>query len=145
MIIGGLSEKDVQKISSLLKSESISFTVEMDNSMMDANDYSLKNDLRHLSSPSISTHILSIYLPEDSFSNMSDNLKKNLLEFGVTNEIPDELDLTSLSPEPIQFEMTKGNKRVVGKNFLYECLLAVIVSIVIYFFFGEVYLPNWFN
>jgi hypothetical protein len=145
VIIGALSERDVEKISLLLKGENISFTVEMDTSMMEANDYSLKNDLRHLSSPSISTHILSINLPEGSFSKMSDDLKKNLLEFGITNEIPVELDLTSLNPEPIQHEIINGNKRLVGKNFLYECILTVIVSIVIYFLFGEFNLPHWLN
>jgi hypothetical protein len=123
MIIGGLSEKEVNVIEKLLKAENIEFTIIKDDSIINSNKESMKYDLRHLDSPSISTHVLAIELKEDGFEKMSESLKKELLKLGITNQIPDELELNNSEVEPIQSELNKGNKRLVGHNFLHQILL----------------------
>ncbi|MAX67723.1 MAG: hypothetical protein QF441_03220 [Bacteriovoracaceae bacterium] len=123
MLIGGLSEQEVQKIKRLLETENISYLIKTDTSILETNSESIQHNLRHLNSPSISTHILAIELSEDAFNKMSQKLKNELLEFGVSDEVPQELELTEETPQNIQSEITKGNKRIIGHNLLHQIML----------------------
>jgi hypothetical protein len=125
MKFGGLSEKEIQKITELLSAEQIVFEVKTDAAMLDNNDESMKNNLRHLNSPSISTHVLSLVVEENAFSKMSKSLKNNLLELGITDEVPSELDFLDKEPELIQKELIKGDKRLIGKSFLHQLVVGV--------------------
>jgi hypothetical protein len=134
MIFGGLSEKEVEKITNALKNESIKFEVSEDASITDANEVSMKNNLRHLSPPSFSTHMLSVLISEDAFSNMSNGLKETLLTFGITNEVPEEFSELTSEPENIHLEITKGNKRVIGTNFIHTILFMLLIALITYYF-----------
>lgn len=92
MIFGGLSEKEVSGISDLLNDQNIKFDVQLDDNMMDSNDQSIQNDLRYLKAPSISQNILSIEINDEVFGEMSNDLKNQLLEFGISNEVPSEYE-----------------------------------------------------
>lgn len=123
MKIGGLSEKEVDVISELLATENIAHEIQVDQEMLDANNQSMQYNLRHLSAPSISTDVLSIQISEKAFSEISKDLKEKLLDHGVTDEIPSELDFTSEHAGSIQSELLKGRKRVVGINFSHQLLI----------------------
>ena len=92
MIIGGLSEKELAQISELLDFENINYEVSTDDSMVNANNESMSYDLRHLHPPNISTSILAIKLQDNAFESMSEDLKKKLLDYGVTDQVPEEFD-----------------------------------------------------
>lgn len=140
MIIGGLSEKEVLEIEKLLSRERIEYKIIKDDSIIDSNKESMQYNLRHLSSPSISTHVLAIELKEDGFEKMSESLKAELLKLGVTDQIPDELEFNDSQVEPIQSELNKGSKRLVGHNFLHQIFLfagAGIIYLVIKYIFQD--------
>lgn len=125
MIIGGLSEKEVESLTRLLQSESISHEIITDDSMLEANQESMQYNLRHLNSPSISTHVLAIRLADGALDNISENVKKSLLQYGVTHQVPEEFMDMDQAPENIQREINKGNQRIVGYNFLHQILLGL--------------------
>jgi hypothetical protein len=72
MKFGGLSESEIQVISKILESEGITFQIETDSDIAFFNERSIKNNLRHLSPPNISTHILSILIEDKDFELISD-------------------------------------------------------------------------
>lgn len=124
MKFGGLSEKEIQKLTELLDAEGISFDVSTDQDMIDNHNQSMKYNLRHLNAPSISNHILSLVINDESFSKMSPELIEQLLSFGITNKIPSDLEFSEEAPELIQKELLKGNERLVGSSFLHQLLIA---------------------
>jgi hypothetical protein len=126
VIIGGLSEQEIKKISELLKSEEIPFEVKTDESMIAANQQSMKNNIRHLTAPSISTHILSIKVKEESFNHMSSGLKESLLEFGITDQVPSEIELQNTEPEIIRNHLNRNNNRIIGANFKHQIIFGLI-------------------
>ena len=123
MKFGGLSEKEIKNITNLLGAEGIVFEIKTDQDMIDSNDESMKHNLRHLSSPSISTHVLSINVEDEAFLTMSEELKEKLLEFGITDQVPDELEFSNVEPEMIQSELLNGNKRLIGKSLLHQLVI----------------------
>ena len=48
MLIGGLSEQEVQKIKRLLETENISYLIKTDTSILETNSESIQHNLRHL-------------------------------------------------------------------------------------------------
>ena len=68
MLFGGLSEKEIKLITELLKSSNIDYKISEDQIIKETNDSSIQYDLRHLNSPSISTHILAIEIQDSSLS-----------------------------------------------------------------------------
>jgi hypothetical protein len=114
-------------IISLLEKEGIPYRVQEDQSIQNANDYSMQNNLRHLNSPSISNHILAIKIEEKNFENMSADLKQGLLDFGITHEVPEGLEYSeSESPaEELLKDKHDGDKRLIGFNFLYQMLVGL--------------------
>lgn len=132
MIFGGLSEKELIKISELLEQENIKFSTQVDSAMMQTNDQSMRHNLRHLNPPSISTDILAIEIDTNDFESMSESLTAKLLNFGITNKVPEGLDLDNSNPEPIQQELMKGNKRVIGRNFINEIILLILLGVAIF-------------
>ncbi len=135
MIFGGLSEQELSKISKLLEQEQINFTINPDESMVQANKASMQHNLRHLNSPNISTHILAIEIADTDFNQMSTSLKGALLDFGITNEVPEEFT-ESNDPDPTQIhqELLKGNKKVIGFNFLHQVILTIVIVILVYLY-----------
>lgn len=131
MIFGGLSEKELNEISRVLDNEGIEYEVKTDELIIDSNKESMKYDLRHLSAPSISTHILAIEISELSFEKMGASLKSKLLEFGITNEIPKEFEAFDKEEiTTVHDQQLKGNKRIVGFNFVHQIILIVFVLLV---------------
>lgn len=134
MIFGGLSEKELNEISRVLDNEGIEYEVKTDELIIDSNKESMRYDLRHLSAPSISTHILAIEISELSFEKMSTSLKSKLLEFGITNEIPEEFaafdkeEITTVHDQQL-----KGNKRIIGFNLIHQIILIAFVLLVGFF------------
>lgn len=126
MIIGGLSEKELQLITDLLNTEKIPFEVGTDENMMKSNQDSMQHNLRHLNSPSISTHVLALKLEPSAFEQMSESLKKSLLDFGITDQIPEDLIIEDKEVEFVQSEITNGNKRLIGKFFLHTTIYATL-------------------
>lgn len=133
MIFGGLSEKEVESISRLLTNEEITFTTNVDELITQANQTSMQHNLRHLNPPSISTNILAIEIKDEDFENMSKELEAKLLEYGITNKIPPEFDEELGPVEPIQNELLKGSKKVIGINWLHQLMLMVAFSVLYYF------------
>jgi hypothetical protein len=68
MKLGGLSEVDVKKISEILESHVIPFSIATDQDMEQFNIISMSNNLRHYSPPNISTHVLAIEINDDDFN-----------------------------------------------------------------------------
>lgn len=128
MVFGGLSEQEIEKIASLLEAKKIAYQVQEDQNMNSANEYSMQNNLRHLNSPSISTHILAIEISEESFESMDPETKTALLEFGITNEVPEELEFDENNPNPVedlQKSHRDGDKRIIGHNLLHQIFVGL--------------------
>mgnify|MGYP001323824806 CR=1 FL=1 len=130
MIIGGLSEKELQAIIALLDSEGISYQVKTDESIMRFNDESMQHNLRHLNSPSISTNVLALELAPEVFETMSENLKASLREYGITDEVPEELFVEDKEIDFVQHEINTGNKRLIGYYMLHSIIVGVIAYII---------------
>lgn len=94
MKIGGLSEQEVKKIGALLDSEKVPHEIKVDEEMLQRNEQSLNSldRARFRTGRGISLHVLSIEFEDESFSKMSDVLKERLLDFGITDMVPDESD-----------------------------------------------------
>lgn len=135
MIFGGLSEKELTQISELLDSENINYEASTDESMMNANQESMGYNLRHLHPPNISTSILAIKLQDNAFESISEDLKKKLLEFGITDQVPEEFNEldTKEEPELIHGQINQNNKKMVGTNFLIQAIIAIIMMAIIWF------------
>ena len=130
MIIGGLSEKELQAITALLDSEGISYQVKTDESIMRFNDESMQHNLRHLNSPSISTNVLALELAPEVFETMSENLKASLRGYGITDEVPEELFVEDKEIDFVQHEINTGNKRLIGYYMLHSIIVGVIAYII---------------
>ena len=135
MIFGGLSEKEVVQISSLLEKENIHFEVVSDETIMNSNELSMRNNLRHLTGPNISTHVLAINISDDAFAKMGDELRAKLLTYGITDEAPEEFSAQGSSENPhemIHRQMLDGNKRVIGWNLMHLVILVFAAFLLAY-------------
>jgi hypothetical protein len=143
MIFGGLSEKEIKKISELLDTYKVSYEVNEDQIIKESNDKSIKYDLRHLNSPSISTHILSIEINDTSFENMDEELEKSLLTFGITNKAPEGFEeSTEQSVSELHGKMLEGNRRLIGFENLY---LVIISGIIMILFVSITFMNDYFE
>lgn len=136
MLIGGLSEKELQTITELLDSEKIEYSIKTDESILKVNEESLQNNLRHLNSPSISTDILALELVPEAFDSMSPDLKAKLLDLGITNEIPKDLFVEDKEVEIVQHEINTGQKRLIG-HYAIHSLIASGIMLLIYYFLDK--------
>lgn len=100
MKFGGLSEEEVEKIKAILEFERISFEVAHDTEILEANEASIQNNLRHYRPPNISTHILSITINDNDLDKMSLAGKEELLAFGITDKAPDPEEFITYSNRP---------------------------------------------
>lgn len=133
MKIGGLSEKEVQEISKILSDASVSFNVATDQHIQDFNDKSIRNDLRHLSAPSISTNILSIEIDESVFETLSQGTLKKLYRYGITDLIPEGLEVDDPNPlEPIQNQILSGQRKVIGTYFALAVGMTIVYFVIDY-------------
>lgn len=135
MIFGGLSEKDVKRISELLQSNDIEFNVGVDSSMVSANTHSIQNNLRAYSPPHVSTHIGQIEIEENGFDKMTEELKLKLLDFGITDQIPEGLDFDEELTENPALSFSKENNLAeynrTGKHNLFEIIYIIPVLIIL--------------
>jgi ribosomal protein L11 methylase PrmA len=140
MYFGGLSEKEVNKICDLLTRENVAFSVVEDNQIHKYNQLSMKNNLRHLNPPSISTHVLAIVVEDNFFQIISDQLKSELVSFGITDQVPPEFELTDEQSwqadahENIHANLVNGNKRVIAFNLKHQLILLVIIGVITYLY-----------
>lgn len=134
MKFGGLSEIDVSKISAILEAEGISYSVGKDQDIEEFNLKSMENNLRHYTPPNISTHILAITIEDDHFHKISDSGKRNLLDFGVTDQVPSPEDFKPFTGESFHKELIEGPKRLVAFNFKHQLILGVVMILIYYFF-----------
>jgi hypothetical protein len=133
MIFGGLSEQEIKKITKLLELNNISFDVKEDEIIKETNQKSLQYDLRHLNSPSISTHILAIEISDTAFGQMNESLLKSLQDFGITNQTPEGFNESELqSVEELHGKMLEGNKRLIGFENLYLVIISAVVVLLIF-------------
>lgn len=132
MKFGGLSEKEVERISIILEKENIDFKVLMDDEVMTYNNDSIKENLRHYSGAKLSTHVLSIDIPEGALLTISEESKIGLLDLGITTEVPDFEDtidevvdkLQNKKKQPLFLE--KWGNRLVG--------LIIVGFVTLYFY-----------
>lgn len=133
MIFGGLSEQEIEKITTLLERNNIIFEVKEDNIIKETNEKSLKYDLRHLNSPSISTHILAIEIADSAFEQMNEALIASLMEFGITDKTPEGFLVTEeQSISDLHGKMLEGNKRLIGFENLHLIIISVVVIALIF-------------
>lgn len=135
MKFGGLSENELTKIISFLENKGIEFEVLRDESVEESNEYSMKNDLRHLDSPSISTHILAIEIPDETFSKIDEDTKKFLLQFGITTDIPQESEFNYQSNPVNDLHNSQHNRnnKVIGLSLFQIIVIGVffILSVLV--------------
>lgn len=132
MKFGGLSEKDVMKISEILGQEGISFSVDKDQELEDFNKTSMSNNLRHYSPPNISTHILAIDIADEDFQRMSETAKKELQDFGITDQVPSPEDFVPFTGETIHKEMNKSHNKVIGMMNLHIVIISLVILALAY-------------
>ena len=127
MKFGGLSENEMQLISEILSSESIPFEVGPDDAIVNFNDNSIKNNLRHFSPPNLSTHMLSISIQDEDFEKISQLSKDRLLDFGITDQAPLPEDFVPHTGHVIQEDLTKNQNRLVAMNLKHQFIIGLIV------------------
>lgn len=126
MKLGGLSEDEIKTIISILEAEGIEYVVKTDSDIASFNQNSIKNNLRHLTPPNISTHILSIHINDDDFEKITEVGKKKLFDYGITDIGPNIEDFKSFSGETIHQELLESPKRLVGVGFIHQIIYAFI-------------------
>lgn len=125
MILGGLSEKEVEEISKKLTDEGIRFSIKQDEDIARSNAHSLQNNLRHLNSPSISTHILSIHIDSNDYEKRSESLKEFLNRYHISQDVPPDMEQKGGSVQETHSEILKGNHRLIGHAFFHQVLLFI--------------------
>lgn len=125
MKFGGLSEQEVAKISDILNGEGIPFSIESDVDMHEFNTTSMQNNLRHMTPPNISTHVLAITMDDEAFLKMSVAAKAKLLDFGITDQAPE--DFQPFSGTTIHKELVEGPKRMIGFNLKHQLIAGLIL------------------
>lgn len=136
MKFGGLSEEEVEKIKAILELERISFEVAQDEEILEVNEISMQDNLRHYRPPNISTHILSITINDHDLDKMSLAGKENLLAFGITDKAPapEEFITYSNRPKrPVKYKLV----HTLGKILIFGMLF-----ILGFFFLNMVFFPN---
>lgn len=127
MKFGGLSENEVQVISEILASESIPFDIAADEAIVNFNDNSIKNNLRHFSPPTLSTHMLSISIQDEDFGKISQQSKERLLDLGITDQAPSPEDFVPHIGHVIQEELVRNQNRIVASNFKHQLLIGLVI------------------
>ncbi len=132
MIFGALSEKDVEGISRILENENISFEVIKDEQISMSNKDSLSNNLRYLHGPDLSNNLLAIEIETDLCA-LSNKAKRELLEYGITDEVPEEFQKASFDEAmPNHVDLNTGKKKIVGLTYGLSILLGLIVLLISY-------------
>jgi hypothetical protein len=131
MKFGGLSEKEADQISRILTKENVSFKVIYDDDIDDFNRHSIKNNLRHLSPPSISTHTLAIVINDEDFNILSAQCRSDLLPFGIGDQPPDFLNIDPVANHSIHKDLIEGQKRALGFNLKHQLFLLVFIFAII--------------
>ena len=130
MKFGGLSEDEVEKIKKVLEQEGISFEVGQDQEIVESNDESMRNNLRHYRPPDVSTHILGIFIDDIDFQKLSQVAKKQLMTFGITDQSPTPEDFVSDLSRPYK----KAEKfKLVHFIFKYIILATVLMFVFVMF------------
>ena len=130
MKFGGLSEQEVTKISDILNGEGVPFSIETDADMQEFNTTSMQNNLRHMTPPNISTHVLAIIIEDEVFLKMSEAAKAKLLGFGITDKAPE--DFQPFSGNTIHQEIVHGPRRMIGLNLKHQLIVGLIMLALVY-------------
>lgn len=125
MKFGGLSEEEVKKIKAILEQEKISFEVGQDQEILQSNDTSMRNDLRHYRPPNISTHILGISIDDHDYQKLSASSKEKLMGFGITDLAPAPEEFLSYSERPAKRPVKFRMVHILMKAFIFGMLFIV--------------------
>lgn len=87
----------------------------------------MKNNLRHLSPPIISTDLYAITIKDEDFANLSPASKKKLLELGITDQPPAPEDFVSYTGHSIHKDLLEGPKRMVAYNLKHQIVAGLIL------------------
>jgi len=128
VVVGNLSEKEVKELVSLLESGNIAHEVKIDQSVIDSNDYSLQNNLRYLSPPSLSSDILCVEIADEHLENISQELKQKLEKYVFLGEPPGELDLSQKDElhQKVNKVIDDGKIRMLGSKQLHQIIIVLI-------------------
>ena len=135
MKLGGLSGQEVENIKKILQKHSIPYEVKTDNEILNFNEESMQNNLRHFNAPNISTHILSIHIEDQDLESISTEAKQDLLQHGIGAEVPKELFEATENGSVLK-EVNKGNHRLVGYHHLLLWAFS-IVFLTLYYLYRE--------
>lgn len=128
MKCGGLSESDLESITEILSREDVPFSVGKDEEIVEFNENSIKRNLRHYSPPNLSLHILAITIEDEHFDRISPSGKSQLLDLGITDEVPSMEDFALTPAETIHSTLSKHPNRMVATNLKHQLLLALIIA-----------------
>lgn len=134
MIFGGLSEKELKTIMQLLDQQGIDYQVKEDEIISQSNTDSMKNNLRHLNPPSISTHILAIEINDTDFNKMDESLSAKLLNLGITNQLPESFSEAQelINPSAIHQDILSGNKKIIALGFIHQLAIILVIAFITY-------------
>ena len=134
-----LSQTEVNKISKILDEHHLQYNVSLDENIIDSNEESIRYDLRHLNSPSISTHVLVIEVEDDFWEKASEQIRLRLEAFGIV-EIKDDgenpIVFDNEDPEQIRGVLNDGNKRLIGVHFFFYFIVIGVLTYLIRFLFS---------
>jgi hypothetical protein len=133
MEFGGLSEQEVKKITEILENENIKFQVSVDGQMISSNKQSLDDNLRHYRGASLSTHILTIIIKDESFAKLSEPAKMQLLNFGITDIIPNFEETTEEIVEMLQNKESAPLFFVIWGNRFIIFIMVFFGSFMVYY------------
>ncbi len=131
VIFGSLAQSEVKAITKLLDSETISYKVMRDDSVLESNRESINYDLRYLFPAKVSTNVLAIEVSDEEFSRMSNDLKSKLLDYGISNELPDEY--IGLNFEQIDHsDLSSGSSSSKSMYTFWNLVGAVVIIVAVF-------------
>lgn len=127
MIFGGLSEQEVEKISKVLDKEKIPFKIVIDGEVISSNNDTIESSLQHYHGANISTHILAIEIEDNLFNKISTSSKKELLDFGITDVVP---NFEETIEEVVHKLQNKERKPQFFEKWGYRLIFVMIIMLV---------------
>ena len=136
MIFGGLSESEVKQIKLLLERANIQYKISTDETIMEINQLSMQNNLRHLNPPNISKSVLKIEISDTDFDSLDEATLAAFSKYGITDRAPEDMQFPqhpdfNKSEHP-GHHLLKGNKRVVGFNLFHQLLFMIVIVLFIW-------------
>lgn len=133
MRFNALSEKEVKTITALLDSEKISYEVIYDEHTLKENDHFIKNNIKYIHAGSFKTNILALDIKDDDFEKMSLSLKNELIEYGISIEIPDEFQNITFG-QIDHSDLNKNSQGMYSSKNVYGAIIIVACTLLIKYF-----------